>query len=307
MIIRNFLFHRVHPEHDALWPPMHPTLFEKIIVHLKKNYELITLENWAEQKNTFKSNKKIATIGFDDGFKDNLEYAAPILQKHKVPASFYVVSNCINQNIPTWTYQLDYSFQHTKKLNWNCPENVLPSTLMISKWDSKNEQLNYAAKLKAQMKNLPNVSRLLVLERIKNSFIDVELPKLMMNWQDVNQLIQAGFEIGSHTHTHPILSSLSSEGDIRQELEVSKTCIERQTGKQCKTLSYPNGKFDQRVIDQAIKTGYTIGLATGQTFFNTSASNHFSIPRTELYQENFLKTTLRISGVLEKVKNIIRK
>ncbi|MBK7956947.1 MAG: polysaccharide deacetylase family protein [Bacteroidetes bacterium] len=35
---------------------------------------------------------------FDDGYLDNLEYAAPILAKYKVPASFYVVTDCIDQN-----------------------------------------------------------------------------------------------------------------------------------------------------------------------------------------------------------------
>ena len=54
-------------------------------------------------------------ILFDDGYKDNLDFAAPILSRYQCPASFYVVTQCIDQNIPTWTYQVDYLFQYTRQ------------------------------------------------------------------------------------------------------------------------------------------------------------------------------------------------
>ncbi|MEI2824763.1 MAG: polysaccharide deacetylase family protein, partial [Chitinophagaceae bacterium] len=66
-------------------------------------------------KAAFASEKKIATVLFDDGYKDNLEMAAPILSKYKCPASFYVVTDCIDRNIPTWTYILDDRFSKTRK------------------------------------------------------------------------------------------------------------------------------------------------------------------------------------------------
>ena len=66
------------------------------------------------QDNKEMSDKKIATILFDDGYKDNIEYAVPILEKHNCPASFYIVTDCINKNIPTWTYLLDHTLQQTK-------------------------------------------------------------------------------------------------------------------------------------------------------------------------------------------------
>jgi peptidoglycan/xylan/chitin deacetylase (PgdA/CDA1 family) len=56
---------------------------------------------------------KYATIMFDDGYKDNIDYAAPILEKYGCKASFYVVTDCIDKNIPTWTHVLDHTFQYT--------------------------------------------------------------------------------------------------------------------------------------------------------------------------------------------------
>ena len=87
MVIRNFLFHRVSDEADAMWPPMKPSLFSKIISYLTQNFTVVPLEHYLNNPGAFQTNKKIATVLFDDGYKDNIEFAAPILNKYKCPAS----------------------------------------------------------------------------------------------------------------------------------------------------------------------------------------------------------------------------
>src|SRR5205814_4383346 len=83
MVIRNFLFHRVSDEADAMWPPMKPSLFSEIIGSLTRNFSVVTLEDYLGNPTTFQSKRKIATVLFDDGYKDNIEVAAPILNKYK--------------------------------------------------------------------------------------------------------------------------------------------------------------------------------------------------------------------------------
>ena len=100
-MIRNFLFHRVNPKRELLWDPMDPVLFEKCIKHISTKYNVVLMEELLEDKNLMLQ-KNVATILFDDGYLDNLEYAAPILQKYNCKASFYVVTDCIEKNIPTW-------------------------------------------------------------------------------------------------------------------------------------------------------------------------------------------------------------
>ena len=98
-MIYNFLFHRVNPKRDALWDPMDVHLFDRCIKYISKNFDVRLAEDIYINglKNT--SRKKVATIMFDDGYKDNFEFAAPILKKYGCKASFYVVTNCIEQNI----------------------------------------------------------------------------------------------------------------------------------------------------------------------------------------------------------------
>ena len=300
MIIRNFLFHRVSDEKDELWPPMTPALFEKIIQALKQTYHIVCLEDWLEQKKDEPSNKKLATVLFDDGYKDNIQYAAPILKKHNCPASFYVVTDCINKNIPTWTYLLDHALQQTKINSIVIDHQQAPEDL--KKIDNADKTI--VKRIKPWMKKLANADRVQVL----NSILDqckVEPPQnKMMSWKGILELQQSGFYIGSHSHTHPMLAALEDKAEIMEELKLSAQIIKDNLGKMPLTISYPIGSFDERVIALAHQTGYKYGLAVEQKFFRYEQDDIMAIPRVELYQEPWWKVRFRMNGVYQKAKQL---
>ena len=130
MIVRNFLFHRVSDETDSLWPPIKPALFEAIVKHLSKKFLLVNLEEFLENECVVKGKEKpVASVLFDDGYKDNIDYAAPILKKYNCSASFYIVTDCIDRNVPTWTYILDYALQNTSKTKIELTFDYVPDTI----------------------------------------------------------------------------------------------------------------------------------------------------------------------------------
>src|SRR5687767_11428622 len=223
MLIRNYLFHRVSTEKDELWPPMNPDLFKRVIEYITSNFTVLSLEGFLQNGSyPTKGKTRLATVLFDDGYKDNIEYAAPILDSFRCPASFYVVTDGIERDIPTWTYQLDNVLQKTKikKLEFDfgyVPENMRSLFLM---------ERDLVKRLKPWMKTLPNHQRGQLLESVMQQCSDVSLSKgLMMSWNDLRQLKAAGFEIGSHSHTHPMLASLTDESEIMEELSVSRQLI----------------------------------------------------------------------------------
>lgn len=304
-MIRNFLFHRVNPNRDKLWDPMDTALFEKCIKHIRNKYEVILLEDLVFSDKLHLKNK-FATLMFDDGYKDNIQFAIPVLDKYKCKASFYVVTDCIDKNSLTWTHILEYLFQFTNKSEINIDFDFFPVELKTEKLNTLEDRISYVKKLKPFLKKLPHFERALVLERIAETYSDIELPKLMMNWDDLKKLRESGHYIGSHTVTHCMLGTMDNELEIKKELSESGNRIKEELGYFPITISYPVGSFNVTTKKLAKEAGYKIGVAVKQDIYNPEKDDFFEISRIELYNEPWWKTRLRISNTLENIKTLIR-
>jgi peptidoglycan/xylan/chitin deacetylase (PgdA/CDA1 family) len=75
-----------------------------------------------------------------------------------------------------------------------------------------------------------------------------------LSWEDLAALADAGWEVGSHTVTHPFLSDVSGD-ELERELADSREAIRRRVGR-CDTLAYPYGAADDRVAQAARACGY---------------------------------------------------
>lgn len=85
-------------------------------------------------------------------------------------------------------------------------------------------------------------------------------PELMisMDWEMAGALAESGWEIGSHTMTHPRLTALGEE-ELRQELFDSRRIVAERLGR-CELLSYPFGAWDDRVAAAAADAGYSFAF-----------------------------------------------
>jgi peptidoglycan/xylan/chitin deacetylase (PgdA/CDA1 family) len=78
-----------------------------------------------------------------------------------------------------------------------------------------------------------------------------------LSWSQLETLLEAGWEIGSHTATHALLPELTAEG-LSNELMGSRRTIEQRLG-QAETVAYPYGLADERVAAAAKEAGYIAG------------------------------------------------
>jgi len=76
-----------------------------------------------------------------------------------------------------------------------------------------------------------------------------------MDWDEIAELADAGWEIGSHTCSQPMLTQLG-DAELATELRDSRTAIEDRLGQPCRTLAYPYGDVDARVAAAARDAGY---------------------------------------------------
>jgi peptidoglycan/xylan/chitin deacetylase (PgdA/CDA1 family) len=77
-----------------------------------------------------------------------------------------------------------------------------------------------------------------------------------MGADELRRLTAEGWEVGSHTHTHPHMTELDDVA-LREELEVSREACAELVGTPCTALAYPFGDHDDRVVRAAGAAGYT--------------------------------------------------
>ena len=81
-----------------------------------------------------------------------------------------------------------------------------------------------------------------------------------MSWDGLRALRDGGWEVGSHTRSHPRLTSLDDEA-LRGELVGSRRACEEELGEPCRSVAYPYGDVDARVAAAAGEAGYETGAA----------------------------------------------
>lgn len=78
---------------------------------------------------------------------------------------------------------------------------------------------------------------------------------LPMSWDELGELAGRGWEIGSHTRTHPRLPGLDQAG-LTEELEGSRQQCEQHLGAPCRSIAYPYGDWSPAVVDATQAAGY---------------------------------------------------
>ena len=101
-----------------------------------------------------------------------------------------------------------------------------------------------------------------------------------MTWAELRGLADGGWEVGSHTRSHPRLPELD-DGALDDELAGSRAVCEQNMGRPCTSLAYPYGAVDERVVEAAGRAGYDHALTLPRAIH---APRPLYWPRVGIYQ-----------------------
>ncbi len=242
MLARN-IFPSKHPV-ILMYHRVEKELFERQMEYLKKNYTVVSLKDIPGllKKDEIKPNT--VAITFDDGYQNNYENAYPALKQHELPATVFVTVDNVEKNLFAWWDRLEHTRQHIN------PEYL--KTLSPTAIEEQVEQLT-----KLSLSDKPPV---------KYSF---------MGWNTIKQ-IQDVFDIGSHTLSHPILTTVSDK-DAKWEITESKRRLEQLLQRKITLFAYPNGNFTGRA-SMVREAGYQCAVITAAGK-NTKETNPFLLRR----------------------------
>ena len=96
--------------------------FEKQIKLLKTNYNIVPIDELINNLRSKRKEKFLLSITFDDGYKDNLNFALPILERYKIPATIYVTTRFLDTDVWMWWYELKETINQKDYLKFNYKE-----------------------------------------------------------------------------------------------------------------------------------------------------------------------------------------
>jgi peptidoglycan/xylan/chitin deacetylase (PgdA/CDA1 family) len=115
------------------------------------------------------------------------------------------------------------------------------------------------------------------------------------------RLAEQGWEIGSHTMTHPVLTNVE-DAALSQELRESKQALEQLTGVPCTAIAYPTGKVDARVVAAAEAAGYVAGAALEGA--SSVAPGPLAWPRVGVRGDDSMRVfRLKCSGAVRRARS----
>jgi peptidoglycan/xylan/chitin deacetylase (PgdA/CDA1 family) len=121
-----------------------------------------------------------------------------------------------------------------------------------------------------------------------------------MSWEQLRRLAEGGWEIGSHTCSHPHLTELDIDS-LDRELIVSRTECERHLGRPCLTVAYPYGDYDGRVAEAAGRAGYQAACTLPARFHE---ARPLEWPRVGVYHtDDDRRFRLKVSPLLRRLRS----
>jgi peptidoglycan/xylan/chitin deacetylase (PgdA/CDA1 family) len=271
------IYHRVHDSDDALFPrePTRPGFrwqMELVARHLRPLPLTEAVQLLAEGSLP----PRAVAVTFDDGYADNEAIAAPILSSVGVPATFFVTTAYLDGG-RMWN---DTVIEAVRR----APAGALGfarlaiEPLEIGDGASRRRLVD---RIIGAIKHLPQVERQQFADDFATA-VEVELPRdLMMDSMQVQALARAGFEIGGHTVTHPILLKLQP-GQARREILEGKARLEKLVGGPLRLFAYPNGRpgedYGPEHVAMARDAGFEAAVSTRRGVC-TGGSDRFQLPR----------------------------
>ncbi len=209
-------------------------------------------------------------VTFDDGYRNNLTAAAPVLRKHRIPCVFHVSTAYVGSGRTLWTDEMV-----SRIMDWPAAALPLPEG-GEAPLPAGHTRRALATQCKEKCKRLPWDSTLRYLDQLRAASREPAANDELygfLSWDEVRELHAQGFEIGSHTVDHPILTQLPP-AELARQLASSKETIERETGAPCRVIAYPNGgarDFSPAVEQAARDAGYDLALTIIEDFNDAPA------------------------------------
>jgi peptidoglycan/xylan/chitin deacetylase (PgdA/CDA1 family) len=280
-------YHRVGIEGMPYHSRLEPRIFEAQMNYLKKHYRLVPLSRMCRELEDGCVVPPTIAITFDDGYRDLYTHAFPVLRRLQIPATIYLIGECMHSGTPPWYDRIFSAVHHAPGPSLE----VKLDTARTFKIDSPADRSSTAWELVCYLRSLDDTDRrewCINFERF-NSVCEDELQSCMLDWPQIREMSQAGISFGAHTWTHPSVSRLSSEA-LDRELGETKAFLEAALSAEVADFAYPFGKPEDcsSLAERALSKFQYRSAVTTSEGINSSGTNVLKLRRLQIAEDKSL-------------------
>ena len=282
------MYHRILPEslakqyNEEAGMYVTPETFEQHITWLNEIMTPVRLKDWVSEDNLAKKKPgNYFAITFDDGWRDNYQYAFPVLKEKEIPATIFLVSNMMDTKNIFWPnrlarvakYLLDPNKQsfNMEKFRAKLGVDINNSSLDIS-------DIIYHAK------NFSDVELIKWLDDLEQELDIKNDNRQLLSWQEIKEMESSDLiDMGAHTKHHTRLLDSVENSTIDDEVIGCKDVLQQNIQSPIDLFCYPNGDFSDYSAELVTKN--YLAAVTTQKGINSLNENLHKLKRVGVHQD----------------------
>jgi peptidoglycan/xylan/chitin deacetylase (PgdA/CDA1 family) len=245
---------------------MEPKLFDDFLAWLKQRFSIVVFGDIATLP---RGGKPPVILSFDDGYKDFIEFAVPILEKHRVRVNHNIIPSVVESGRPPMNVAL-------QNFIVSAPAGLLRETLLpgLPNGADPDDRIQSCLRASAALKNRPIAQQKAIFRTLEMEFarFDGFQETTVMTLEDIRQISEM-HEIGAHSFEH---ASMEFETDdyLRNDARRCRQYFETELGLEAKVFAFPNGSARPGQPEIVSACGFNHVLMVGETYSQPDAWLH---------------------------------
>ncbi len=298
--------HHVRPHRPDAFQPnrlleITPEFFGRLLRRLKRlRADLISLDEMHRRMIAGEFRRRFVCVTFDDGYRDVIEHAWPLLKKHEVPFALYIPTSFPDRIGELWWVALETVIARNDRIGLviNGKDQFFDCATVAQKRELYDEVYGYLRSMKDEAE-----LRRVVRDLCARYLIDpLSFSRdLCMSWQEIAELAADPLcTIGAHTVNHLMLRKVADDAAVRAEMEMSRAVLEAALGRPPQHLAYPVGdptSAGPREFRIAAELGFKTAVTTRPgVVFKVHRDHLTALPRIsvngDFQQQRYLKVLM---------------
>jgi peptidoglycan/xylan/chitin deacetylase (PgdA/CDA1 family) len=277
------MYHGVVDSDDAPWidPRFSVSIsaFEAQMRFLRRHRHVISMTELVDaigRKETVRPGTVVIT--FDDGYKNTLDAAAPILKRYDLPAIVYLATGYVSRKKGQFIDVLFSAFRGRTRHTLDLRGQDIDASSDLR--DSETARRIYLAIAHRLMVSSFEDREQLLGDVVEQLAPRDRGPRLTLTWEEVHRLrkIHPRFEIGVHTRNHIDLTS-SCPATVSSEISGSADDLRRELGTTALHFSFPFGRSNDGARAAAMEAKLRSAAVTEPASLATSGADVFGLSR----------------------------